>query len=186
MFPLFHIALPLIITEIPKLKKRYRFNRFFLILGAMFPDIVDKTILLLKLGSGRLYFHSLLFVFISSGVLFLISKGITKNNKEISFSFLIGMLFHLLLDMPDVPLFFPFIQYDVTIVDDPIPVWFNTLLTNPIVQITEIIGATFLVFITIKNRLYKTDELLNYLKTGPIISTYLKSAPNKEIEIVED
>ena len=186
MFPLFHIALPLIITEIPKLKKRYRFNRFFLIIGSMFPDIVDKTLLFLKIGSGRLYFHSLIFLFLSFGVLLLITKGITQNYKVISFSFIIGILFHLLLDMPDVPLFFPFIQYDVMIVDDPIPMWFNTLLTNPIVQITEITGAAILIFIIIKNRLYKTDELFKYLKTDPIISTYIKSKPNQEIQIVKE
>ena len=186
MFPLFHIAVPLFVSEIPTLKKRYRFNRFFLILGSMFPDIVDKTILLLKLGSGRLYFHSLLFVFLSFIVIFLISRKITPNNKEISFSFLIGMLFHLGLDLPSVPLFFPFIPYDITIVDDPIPMWFNTLLTSPVVQITEIIGASILLIITIKYKLYKPKELLNYLKTEPIFSTYLEKESSQEIQIVED
>ncbi|TFG25968.1 MAG: metal-dependent hydrolase [Promethearchaeota archaeon] len=186
MFPLFHIAVPLFVSEIPKLKKKYRFNRFFLILGSMFPDIVDKTILLLKLGSGRLYFHSLLFVFLSFGLLYLISKTTTKNNTQISVSFLIGMLFHLVLDLPDVPLFFPFIPYDVTIIDDPIPMWFNTLLTDPIVQITEITGAGILTFLIIKNKLYKTEELLKYLKTEPIYSTFLEKNSSQKIQIVED
>lgn len=176
----------MIIFEIPKLKKNYRLNRSALIIGSIFPDIIDKTILFLGLGSGRYYFHSLLFVFLSFSVLFLITKGINKGNKEVSFAFLIGMLFHLLLDMPGIPLFYPFVQYDIVIVDDPFPHWLNTLLTDPIVQATEIIGAAFLIFIIFNNRLYKSEELIKYLKTSPLIPTYLKTEAKQEIQIVED
>lgn len=185
MFPLFHIAIPLIFSEIPKLKRKYRFNRFFLILGALFPDIVDKTLLFLGLTSGRFYFHSLLVVFLCFTILFLITSFITQNNKEISFSFLIGMLFHLLVDLPDIPLFYPFIQYEDTPVDDPILLWTNTLLTNPLVQITEIIGAVILIFIILKYRLYRFEELFNYLKTTPFISVNPDSESLQEIKVIE-
>jgi hypothetical protein len=138
--------------------------------------------LFLKFGSGRYLFHSLLFVVISFLILFIITKG----DKQISFSLLIGMLFHLLLDLPDIPLFFPFIQYDFKRIEDPIPMWLHTLLTDPIVQITEMIGALLLIFIFYKNRLYKSGELLKFLKTYPQTPYYLKQESKNEIKIVED
>ena len=148
----------------------------------MFPDIIDKAILFSGLGSGRHYFHSLLFVFLSFCILFLITKG----NKEVSVPFLIGMLFHLLLDLPGIPIFYPFIEYEVVVVDDPIPQWINTLLTDPIVQATEIIGATFLVFIFFNKKLYKSEELIKYLKTSSKIPPYIKTGSKQKIQIVED
>jgi len=148
----------------------------------MLPDIIDKVILFLGLGSGRYFFHSLLFVFLSFSVLLLITKG----NKEVSFPFLIGMLFHLLLDMPDIPLFFPFIQYDIVVTDDPIPLWTNTLLTNPIVQATEIVGGICLIFIIFHNKLYKSKDFIKYLKTSPLFPPLLKIEAKQEIQIVED
>lgn len=181
IFPIFHIALPLITFEIPQIKKRYRVNRLALIIGSMFPDIVDKALLFLKLANGRAYFHSLLFVFISFGILFLLSKG----NKPISFSFLIGMLFHLMLDLPDIPLFYPFIIYDFIYVEDPLPHWIHTLMTSPVVQATEIIGIGLLIFIVIHNKLYNFKDLLDYLKTNPKTIIYSIEKDSKII-ISED
>ena len=148
----------------------------------MLPDIVDKTLLFLGLGSGRYFFHSLLFVFLSFFVLFLITRG----NKEVSFPFLIGMLFHLMLDLPEIPLFYPFIEYEFVTVDDPIPLWVNTLLTDPIVQITETIGGVCLIFIIYHNKLYKSENFIKYLKTYPIVLPILKTEIKQEIQIVED
>lgn len=148
----------------------------------MFPDIVDKTLLLLKLSNGRSYFHSLLFVFLSFLVLFLLLKG----NKEVSLSFLIGMLFHLVLDLPHIPIFYPFISYDFAYTDDPIPHWITTLLTSPIVQLTEIIGLGILFFITAKYRLYKIDEIFKYLKTTSGFSQNLPPDLNKQFQIIEE
>ena len=126
----------MLIFEISQIKKRYRVNRFALIIGSMFPDLIDKSMLFLSLGSGRGISHTLLFVSFAFGFLFLITKG----NKAIPFPFLIGEIFHLILDLPDIPLFYPFIPYDLTMVHDPIPLWINTLLTEPKVYITEIIA----------------------------------------------
>ena len=146
----------------------------------MFPDVVDKAILFLKLTNGRGYFHSLFFVFLCFGILFLLTKG----NKAVSFPFLIGMLFHLLLDLPNIPLFYPFISYDFIYIGDPIPHWIHTLLTNPVVQATEIIGIVCLLFIVISNKLYSLKDIANYLRTNPEIVIHLKT--DSEIIISED
>ena len=176
MFPLFHIAIPLVIFEIPYIKKKYRVNRIALLIGSIFPDLADKILSFLKLSNGRGYFHTLLFTFICFGIIFLISKG----NKSISVPFFIGMLFHLLLDLPYIPLFFPFIMYDFTYQGDPD--WVHTLLTDPIVQITELIGFLIILFILINNKLFRRRELIEFLipRMGAL------QIPNPEELVIEN
>ena len=157
MFPLFHIAIPLAIFEIPYIKKKYRINRIALIIGSLFPDIVDKSLLFLKLSNGRGFFHTLLFAFLCFGIIFLISRG----NKSVSFPFFIGMLIHLILDLPDIPIFYPFIEYNLSYHGDQD--WVHTLLTDPLVQITEIIGGSTIIFIFFKNKLFNRKELKEFL-----------------------
>ncbi len=162
MFPIFHIALPLLIFEIPQIKNKYEVNRLALIIGSMFPDIIGKIFLFLKLDSGRGFSHSILFVSCCFLVLFFISK----RNKSISVPFLIGCIFHLILDLPHVPLFYPFIYYEFPILEDPIEFWLEVLFTNPIVIITEIAGLIILLFIIINNKLYNTHSIIAFLKTN--------------------
>ena len=173
--------MPLIIFEISYIKKKFRVNRLALIIGSMFPDIADKTIMFLKIINGRGYFHSLFFVFLCFGILFLLTKG----NKAVSFSFLIGMLFHLLLDLPNIPLFFPFISYEFKYIGNPIPFWIRSLLTNPVVQVTEIIGIVCLLFIVIRNKLYSFKDITDYLRTNPKAIIY-SIKKDSEIIISED
>ncbi len=155
------MALPLILTEIPQIKE-LKFNRFTLLIGSILPDIIDKSIMLLGFGTGRSFSHNLLFIWISFFVLFLSSK----RNLKVSLPFLLGLNIHLILDLPYVPFFYPFISYEWVVVDAPILFWINALFTNPIVQITEIMGIIFLVFILIKNKLYHLKNIKVYLKAG--------------------
>ncbi len=148
----------------------------------MFPDIMDKTILFLQMGSGRDYFHSIFFLFLCFGILFFITRG----NKSISLSFFIGTMFHLLLDLPAIPLFYPFIEYDKLIVKDPIPLWINTLLTDPVVQLTEIAGGIIFIFILVNNRLYTPRDLIKYLRTTFGVPMTYPSTTKPEVQIVED
>jgi membrane-bound metal-dependent hydrolase YbcI (DUF457 family) len=148
----------------------------------MFPDFVDKTFLFLNLTNGRWYFHSLLFVFLSFLILYLVSRG----NKPISFPFLIGMVFHLILDLPDVPIFYPFISYEYKRVDDPISHWVATLLTDPVVQITEITGAMVLIFIGIHNKINNLEELKKFLKVSPKFPETYQTNPKSAIKSVDD
>ena len=73
----------------------------------------------LSLGSGRGYSHTLLFGI----VCYVISFLFTKKNTTISNSLIIGILFHLLLDLPEVPLLYPFINYQFLYVEDPLGDW---------------------------------------------------------------
>ncbi|MFX1313393.1 MAG: metal-dependent hydrolase [Promethearchaeota archaeon] len=153
------MAIPLLFSEIPIIKK-YKINRLALIIGSLLPDLIDKPIFLLGIGSGRFISHSLLFVIISFLIVFLISN----RKLEISIPFLVGMSFHLILDLPNIPLFYPFIEYHFVIVKLPFFYWITTLFTNPIVLSTEIIGIIILIFIIIYNKLYHIEDIKNYLK----------------------
>ncbi|MHA1239197.1 MAG: metal-dependent hydrolase [Promethearchaeota archaeon] len=159
IFLLFHIAIPLIVFELPLIKKRFKFNRVALIIGSLFPDIIDKSMLFLNLGSGRGISHTILFILLS----FIILHIVTKRKGYISLPFLIGMVTHLVLDLPEVPLFFPFIEYDFVMIEDPLSYWFYKLFNDPLVYLTEIGGILILVFILVGNKLFSVKELWDYL-----------------------
>ena len=159
MFPIFHIALPLIFTEIPQVKK-LKINRLALIIGSMLPDLIDKPLLFLGFGPGRYLSHNLLFVLISFFTLFLL----TKKNKGVSIPFLFGVSIHLILDVPYVPFFFPFILYEDIIISEPVLFWIEAYLTKPLIQITEIAGVIFFISIMIRNRLYSMKDISLYFK----------------------
>ncbi len=159
MFLIFHIALPLIFTEIPLIKK-LKVNKFALIIGSLLPDLIDKPLLLLGFGPGRFFAHNLMFVLIS----FLIIHFSTKRNLRISVPFLFGVIMHLILDIPEVPFFYPFISYEFIMLEEPLRNWFIALFTRPLNLITEVTGIVFFILILIRNRLYNKKEILSYLK----------------------
>ncbi len=146
--------------EIPQIKKKYDFNRLSLVVGSLLADIVDKSLLFMGIGSGRGISHTLLFVLVS----FIIVHLAVRGKKSISIPFLIGLLFHLVLDLPEVPLFYPFIDYDFIYIDDPFGLWLYVLFNEPIVSISEGIGLVVLIFIIIQNRLFNIKNIITYLK----------------------
>jgi len=171
MFPLFHLAVPLAISEIPYIRRRFRINRFVLLVGAMIPDIIDKLLLFIELGSGRFISHTLLFLFSSSLILLLATHIVqywnASNENKITYiipaSYFIGVLIHILLDLPEIPLLYPFIPYEFVYVEEPINYWFKVLLTNPVVLITEITGIFFILSVIVKNKLYHLKDMWHYL-----------------------
>jgi hypothetical protein len=86
----------------------------------------------------------------------------------ISFPFFIGNMIHLILDLPEIPFFFPFIPYDFIYVEDPLGGWLYSLFNDPIVLITEITGIVILIFILIHNRLYSGKKIINFLRNRAI------------------
>jgi hypothetical protein len=172
MFPLFHIAVPLIIFEIPYIKKKVKVNRFALIIGAILPDIIDKTLLFIaRLGNGRYICHTLFFLFTSFLFLLVFNKLLVyakisnkiRNAYTIPISFFIGTSIHLLLDLPNIPLFYPFIMYDFTPTGNELLYWLERLFANPFFLSTEIFGLTVFIFIILNNKLYTFKDIWSYL-----------------------
>ncbi len=172
MFPLFHIAFPLIIFEIPYIKKRVKINRCALIIGAILPDIIDKALLFIfRLGDGRYICHTLFFLFTSFLFVLVINKLLfyTKLSNKINniysipISFLIGTSIHLLLDLPSIPLFFPFMEYEFVPTGDELLLWLKRIFTNPFYLSTEIFGLISFIFIILNNKLYTFKAVWSYL-----------------------
>jgi len=115
--------------------------------------------LFLNLGSGRGISHTILFIVLS----FIILHIATKRKSFISLPFLIGMVTHLILDLPEVPLFFPFIEYDFLMIDDPLSYWFYKLFNDPLVYLTEIGGILILLYILIENKLFSIIKIWDYI-----------------------
>ncbi len=159
MYPLCHLFVPLLIFEIPKLKNSYKANRLALIIGSLFPDIIDKSIHFINRESGIMYCHNFLFVFLSFLFLHVLSKG----KKEISIPFLIGMLIHLALDLPYIPIFYPFIHYEHEIIETPFKYYASKYFNNVFIITTEISSGIGLIWIIKKNRIFTIQQLKNYL-----------------------
>ncbi len=145
MFPIFHVFVPLMCYEVflhYKAKFIRRVNRFPIIIGSILPDLLDKPLSMLfpAYFSGRGYFHAPLLWILLLGILWMISK---RNPVYLGLGF--GIFVHILLDIPAVPWFWPFVPIDMY--QSEISKWFITLLTNPVVQITEICGGIGLLFL---------------------------------------
>ena len=115
--------------------------------------------LFLNLGSGRGISHTILFILSC----FIILHIATRRKSFISLPFLIGMLFHLLLDLPEVPLFYPFIIYDFLILEDPLGYWLYKLFNDPVVYLTELLGISLLIYIVIRNKIYNLEIIKTFL-----------------------
>ncbi len=135
MYPLAHIGFALIVARITRRRGRY------VALGGMLPDIIDKPLSLLGIGSGRFVAHSLLFTLF-----------VTLLNPDVG----LGCVTHLILDEiwrnPQVFLM-PFLgippNIHYTVYDYLYP-----LLHNRVVQTGEILGSICIVlyFLTGRDR----------------------------------
>jgi membrane-bound metal-dependent hydrolase YbcI (DUF457 family) len=134
------------------------------IIGSLLPDIIDKSLMFLGLGSGRGFSHTLLFV----AVFYAISFLLFKRKTIIPNSLAIGILFHLLLDLPEIPLFFPFINYQFIYLEDPLGGWLFSLLNEPIVQITEALGILILITIVFHHKLFGLRKIFYFVKESNV------------------
>ncbi|MHA1583977.1 MAG: metal-dependent hydrolase [Promethearchaeota archaeon] len=167
MFPFCHIFTPLIFMEI--LHKIYQnkdhrkysplnYRRFWLMLGAILPDLLDKPLSMLfpSIFSGRGIAHSPFILIIIMTILFL-----TLKQKFIPISLSIGSFFHLILDSGGmVPWFWPFVNYPICHSD--FDQYFYTILHNPLIQITETIGFLGLVAFAIYFGLIFKKKFINW------------------------
>lgn len=149
MFLLFHIAVPLLICEILIQFKSTKMHRFALIIGALIPDIIDKPLSFFQIGNGRFLGHAPFLYLIAFGLILF-----TFQKKYIVYSLFFGIAFHLILDIPNIPILWPFISYDFQPHDAYISNWLISLLTDPLIVSTEIIGLFIIILIGMKNHVF--------------------------------
>jgi inner membrane protein len=124
-----------------------------LILGSLFPDIIDKPLSFFGFGDGRSLTHTLLFTIIVL-LVSLIMYNLHKKTWLLAIFF--GLLAHLILDsMWTSPLTFLWPLYGWTF---PAPehgtglsqirIWWNILITNPGVDVAEAFGLVIILAFT--------------------------------------
>lgn len=169
MYLFFHEAITLISVELPWVKKKYAFNRLLLMIGAMFSDALDKgLVMIISNYPSRAYGHSPLFLLALVGIIYFISP-----NRAWANSIGLGLGIHLLLDIPYLPYFYPFLEYGFGTHENLVgDIWF-ILTHNPLILGTEICGVMIIVGIVLKYRL-----ILNWER----IATFLWRWPNVETQ----
>ena len=148
-------------SDLPADSRKWQVDYRFILLGSMFPDIVDKPLGMLifagSIANGRVYTHTL----IVNITLVLIGIYLIKRKKPNFFLFSISSCFHLVLDemwLTPKTLFWPFFGWGFP--RENLSCWweniFQALFTNPWVYVPEIIGALIITvfgLILIKRRM---------------------------------
>ena len=180
MFPLFHIFFPLFVLELTTLFKWIKLEkiqRFWLILGSILPDLIDKPIsLITKAISGRGIAHTPIFL-----IFLCFSIWLLTRNKWISLSLGIGMVFHLLLDIPSIPWLWPIIPLEHY--EFGIDSWIYTILHDPLIISTEIISLIGLIGIIISYKIIFNGKLINWQKANIFLFETPKSLKIKRAKI---
>lgn len=134
--------------------ERYRafppLNYWWLLLGSMAPDLLDKPIGSLLLSNGRWLGHSLLAILLATGIVWLLAGRALDSSSPLADAgvFLFGSLMHLLLDMPGLAyqtVFFPLFGADFSWI--PADSNWNSFLhgvESTYVWVTEFTGLFFL------------------------------------------
>jgi inner membrane protein len=142
-----------------------------LMIGALVPDIIDKPLSFFGFGSGRSITHTLIiFLIVLLIALFLYASKKKTGLLAISF----GIFTHLILDsMWATPqtLFWPFQGWAFPAAHQKIGfgqigVWWNTLLTNPRLDVSESIG--FLIVAIFIGILVYESKFKKFVITGKI------------------
>jgi len=139
----------------------------FLLVGAILPDIIDKPLGLLNIGSGRSISHTLLFLLIFT-LLGLILYAARKWKRILVLA--AGIMAHLILDsmwLNPHTLFWPFYgrHFSEGNPSDWLSRWWSLLMGDPIVLIFEATGfliVAYFVYFLFKQRKLKTFLIDGY------------------------
>jgi len=156
-------------SDPPANSKKWYIDYRFVLLGSMFPDIIDKPLGMIifagSIANGRVYTHTL---FVNL-ILILIGAYLAKRKKPNFLFFSFCSCFHLVLDqmwLTPKTLFWPFFGWGFP--KEDISYWweniFQALLTNPWVYGPEVIGAA--VIITFGLLLIKRRAIGKFLLQG--------------------
>jgi inner membrane protein len=142
-----------------------------LMIGALMPDIIDKPLSFLGFGNGRSITHTLL-IFLIVLLIALILYASKKITWLLAISF--GMFSHLILDSmwatPQTLLWplhgwaFPAANHKIGF--GQISTWWNMLLTNPRLDVSEAIG--FLIVVIFIGILFYENKFIKFVLTGKI------------------
>ena len=146
---------------------RKKIDYRFVVLGSLLPDIIDKPLglIILGMGNGRIIAHTAIFA--------LAITAIALYKKDIRFYAISGSVWlHLLFDFMWLfpatllwPLMGSFLNGSYTIYMIP-----NSFFADSFVTASEIAGLFIIIFLIMKNRLYKRENFMTFLKSGKLKS----------------
>jgi hypothetical protein len=169
MFVLGHVGfavglLFLLLYRKPEYKTK--FDVRFLAIGAMMPDIIDKTIGLLIFGddidNGRIYSHTLLFAIILTVIAYYIGSRYTN---ALAFGSWVHIAGDRMWELPET-FFWPAYRWGFPRIGFTPEYWLEHLLNDPYTYISEITGAAILLGLFIYFKLYKIDNWKSFWKSG--------------------
>jgi hypothetical protein len=124
MLLIFHFLIPFLICKgLLYIKKDLEIDFMYLFVGSLLADFIDKPLSILGISNGRGIAHTLLFTFTIFSLIF----AYTQETSKI-LPFLFGQILHLLMDLPMVPLFYPFIKYEWSIISFPLSISSQSLI----------------------------------------------------------
>jgi hypothetical protein len=146
----------------PLKKLNIKHNLFWLFIGSVISDVIDKTASFLNIWSGRGVAHTFLFFIVTFIALQLVTKDKIKT-----FSYGVGFIIHIIMDLP-LPVFFYPLTGNIDFMLNPyvnfskIDYFMGLLLSNKVLMITELMGFIFLIslgfYTLIKNYFYNLKE----------------------------
>jgi inner membrane protein len=142
-----------------------------LMIGSLIPDIIDKPLALGGFGNGRSITHTLLIALV---VLCIGFSLILNYKKTWLLAIAIGMLTHLILDSmwaSPQTLFWPLYGWSfaspvIRLSFHQVTLWWNALITNPGIYISEGIGLAIL--LAAVSIIASQKGLKSFLKKGKI------------------
>lgn len=139
MYPFGHLGFTLAFFHSSS-SLREKVNSYALVIGALLPDIIDKSLGQFVFQHGRFVGHSIVIGSIICFLVGILMKSFGKGNRLAS-SLYFGWVAHLIEDSGGfLPLFYPIIQYDFPLTSlDPL-----RALSSPYVLTCEVMGIILL------------------------------------------
>jgi len=143
-----------------------------ILIGALLPDIIDKPIghffFRETFSNGRIFGHTLIFLILITAVGIYLYR---RNSRTWLLALSFGTITHLLLDqmwLNSKTLFWPLLglSFERGEVDNYVLSIFHTLLTNPFVYITELVGLAVLIWFSWT--LFRRKKIYSLIKYGKV------------------
>ncbi len=174
MFVLGHIGLTIgLLILFLLLTKRhdiiYKIDFRIIIIFSLLPDIIDKIIghgiLQTSLNNGRLFSHTLVFLFIFTIIFYLI---IQEKWWIFSFPIMTHQIFDFLWSEPKT-WYWPYYGWSFDVLDKDIwESWLRALTSDPVIFSTEIVGFMIIISFIVYLKLNNAKNLKQFIKTGRI------------------
>jgi hypothetical protein len=144
------------------------------IIAAILPDIIDKTVGMIilrdEIANGRLFTHSIVVIGIIS-ICSLIAVRIKRGHYLKTLFYVLALTIHLILDSMwenTHTLFWPLFGTSFPRLDIEISDYFTIILTDPYVYVTEILGTLIIITLFIRHQLFIKIHLFRFLKDGKL------------------